>query len=78
IQEGHEGNERTTTTQKTLNGQPDGEPIITKEITDQKVDKIIEVGTGKVGHTEDVKERELPYNTITRVNPNLPSGTQRT
>ena len=77
IQDGQNGERTTTTTQPTLNGQPNGKPTVTSSITKEKQDQIIEVGIGKIGEHKDVQERELPFNTIERVNPELPQGERK-
>ena len=76
IQKGKDGTKRVTTTQPTLNGEPNGEATITSDIVNTPVTEIIEVGTGVVGTDSEETNRELPFNTIERVNSELPQGTR--
>ena len=76
IQKGITGERTITTVQPTFNGEPKGEPTITSAITKEKVDEIVEVGTGVVGTDVENKDRELPFNVIERVNTELPVGTR--
>ena len=77
LQEGQNGERTTVTSQPTFNGEPKGEPLVVTSITKQKVDEIIEVGTGVVDQTTNTEDRELPFNTIERVNPELPTGERK-
>ena len=76
IVNGIDGERTITTVQPTLNGEPNGEPTVTSTITKEKQDKVIEVGTGVVSQDIQETERELPFNTVERVNPELPQGTR--
>ena len=77
LQEGQNGERTTVTSQPTFNGEPKGEPLVVTSITKQKVDEIVEVGTGVVDQTTNTEDRELPFNTIERVNPELPTGERK-
>ena len=76
-QKGIKGIEHVVTTQPTLNGKPYGEPTVEKTITKEKQDEIIEIGTGIKDMTKDISERKIPFDTVTKINNDLPEGERR-
>lgn len=73
-QEGKDGTVKTTATQRVVDGTPDGDPVITEDVTDA-VEMIVRVGTKKV-ETDVVTEVEQPIPAPTRVvfDPTLTAG----
>lgn len=73
-------------TQKGINGQvhvtirqPECHqpPRVTRVVTRQKQDEIIDVGTGVKSMTTTTRDRAIPFDTVTRQNNDLPQGTHR-
>lgn len=73
-QEGKNGTVTTTATQRVVDGKPEGDPVITEEVTDP-VEMIVRVGTKKVA-TEVTSDITQPVAPTTRViyDPELPAG----
>ena len=74
IQKGVEGTRTIKTTQPTFNGEPKGEPTVETSITKQKVDEIIEVGTGIQNVRTETKTEPLKFKTDEIFDENLPEG----
>nr|RAV95479.1 hypothetical protein DBT46_07395 [Aerococcus mictus] len=77
IQSGITGRVEETTTTTYVNGRPQPNPQVTHRVLRDKRDEIVEVGTQDVRQDSQVKIKEIPYQTITRENPNLPKGERR-
>ncbi|AMB96396.1 hypothetical protein B6C83_02550 [Aerococcus urinae] len=77
IQSGITGRVEETTTTTYVNGRPQPNPEITSRVVRDKRDEIVEVGTQEVRKDSRVTVKEIPYQTITRENPNLPKGERR-
>lgn len=73
-QEGKDGSVTTTATQRIVDGKPDGDPVITEEVTNP-VEMIVRVGTKKVS-TDVVSEITQPITPPTRIvyDPELAAG----
>ena len=73
-QEGKDGSVTTTATQRIVDGKPDGDPVITEEVTDP-VEMIVRVGTKKVS-IDVVSEVTQPITPPTRIvyDPELAAG----
>ena len=73
-QEGKDGTVTTTATQKIVDGKPQGNPVITEDVTDP-VEMVVRVGTKKA-ETQVVTEVEQPIPAPTRVvfDPTLTAG----
>ncbi|MDK6375227.1 G5 domain-containing protein [Aerococcus mictus] len=77
IQSGITGRVEETTTTTYVNGRPQPNPEVTSRVLRDKRDEIVEVGTQEVRQESQVTVKEIPYQTITRKNPNLPKGQRR-
>ncbi len=77
IQSGITGRVEETTTTTYVNGRPQPNPEVTSRVLRDKRDEIVEVGTQEVRQESQVTVKEIPYQTITRENPNLPKGQRR-
>ncbi len=77
IQSGITGRVEETTTTTYVNGRPQPNPQVTRRVLRDKRDEIVEVGTQEIRQESQVKVKEIPYQTITRENPNLPKGQRR-
>ena len=77
IQSGITGRVEETTTTTYVNGRPQPNPEVTSRVLRDKRDEIVEVGTQEVRQDSQVTVKEIPYQTITRENPNLPKGQRR-
>ncbi|WP_195856693.1 G5 domain-containing protein, partial [Aerococcus tenax] len=77
IQSGITGRVEETTTTTYVNGRPQPNPQVTRRVLRDKRDEIVEVGTQEVRQESQVTVKEIPYQTITRENPNLPKGERR-
>ncbi|MCY3036324.1 G5 domain-containing protein [Aerococcus sp. Group 2] len=77
IQSGLTGRVEETTTTTYVNGRPQPNPEVTSRVLRDKRDEIVEVGTQEVRQDSQVTVKEIPYQTITRENPNLPKGERR-
>jgi len=78
IQEGQEGLKEVTYEQKIVNGQFDSSDPVSTEVMKEPVNKVVEVGTKDTTSTKtDVTEETIPFETVTRENPELPAGTEQ-
>ncbi|MCY3025336.1 G5 domain-containing protein [Aerococcus loyolae] len=77
IRSGLTGRVEETTTTTYVNGRPQPNPEVTSRVLRDKRDEIVEVGTQEVRKDSQVTVKEIPYQTITRENPNLPKGERR-
>ena len=78
IQEGQEGLKEVTYEQKIVNGQFDNSEPVATEVMKEPVNKVVEVGTKDTTSTEtDVTEEPIPFETVTRENPELSAGTEQ-
>ena len=57
--------------------EPHGEHQVSRVITRQKQDEIIDVGTGIKDMKQTTQDRAIPFDTVTRQNNDLPQGTHR-
>ena len=73
---GENGERTITTTTPLLDGEVNGDPIVTSNITKQKIDQVVTVGTGVVSEDKQVKTEEIDYGTEIRENKDLESGTR--
>ena len=75
--EGIVGKEKIITRQRTVNGEPEGEPVVTREVLQEPVNAQIRRGTMVV--TEKVEESfELtPFETVYEEDPNLTVGVEK-
>lgn len=73
-QEGKNGTVTTTASQRVVDGKPEGDPVITEEVTDP-VEMIVRVGTKKVA-TDVTSDITQPVTPQTRIiyDPELPAG----
>ena len=73
-QEGKNGTVTTTATQRVVDGKPEGDPVITEDVT-EPVEMIVRVGTKKVA-TDVTSDITQPVTPTTRViyDPELPAG----
>ena len=71
--------EKTVTIKRNItNSNPDGEPVISEEITKQPVDEVITVGTKQATATDKVEWKEpIPFGTTLRPNSDLAPGETR-
>ena len=76
-QKGINGQAHVTTRQQYVNNQPQGQPQVSRVITRQKQDEIIDVGTGIKDMKQTTQDRAIPFDTVTRQNNDLPQGTHR-
>ena len=74
--EGTNGIKGIKTTQKTVNGQPEGEPKVEETIT-EPVNRIISVGTGQPEDNKEVVEQAIPFEVEKRENPELKAGEEK-
>ena len=77
VQEGKVGNERTSITYETLNGEHTSVKDTQIVVTDEPQDRIVEIGSGVEGKNVTIVESVQPFEKITRENPDLPEGMQR-
>ena len=77
VQAGETGQNTITTKTPTLNGEPNGEPVVTEEVTKEPVKQIIERGTGVVDEDVKVVTEDIPFETEYRDNPDLPEGEEK-
>ncbi|WP_408059546.1 G5 domain-containing protein, partial [Streptococcus uberis] len=63
VETGSEGQIKVTTTTPTLNGVPNGEPVVTREVVAHAKAKVIRRGTGVVGQNVDVTYEIIPIPT---------------
>ena len=74
--EGTNGIRGIKTTQKTVNGQPEGEPKVEETIT-EPVNRVISVGTGQPEDNKEVVEQAIPFEVEKRENPELKAGEEK-
>ncbi len=77
-QQGENGIEVETSTQKIVDGKPSGEPTVTTERTKKPVNAKIRVGTKTEGKNTTESEVEVPFETELQFDDTLPAGTQET
>ncbi|WP_083431808.1 G5 domain-containing protein [Actinomyces urinae] len=77
-QKGELGTEVTTSTQKLVDGKPDGDPIVTTERTKEPVKQIIRVGTKTTGTKTSEYEVDVPFETEIIFDDTMEAGTQET
>lgn len=59
IQEGEVGRKETTTVTKFSDGEVEGEPLVTEDVTKEPIKEVIEVGTGAKKDVTDEEDEEL-------------------
>ena len=75
VTEGKPGKKIVTVTQKVTNSKPDGEAVVTEEITEEPVDQVIKVGTKPSEASSKVEwKASVPFEVETRPNPELKPG----
>ena len=77
IQEGKHGRMKVETIQNTFNGNPVGEPSVIKTVIEDKIDKIIEIGSGIADEVVITDTFEIPFETRYVNNDDLPKGEER-
>ncbi|OFT77149.1 hypothetical protein HMPREF3104_02990 [Corynebacterium sp. HMSC30G07] len=73
-QPGENGEEVITTTQKIVDGKPDGDPTITTERTKEPVKSIIRIGTMTEGTYELEEKLPIPFGTVIEYDSEIPAG----
>ncbi|WP_083290230.1 G5 domain-containing protein [Corynebacterium sp. HMSC05H05] len=73
-EEGVPGEQTITSTQKIVDGKPDGEPAINVEETKAPKKAKIRVGTKTTGENTELYKAETPYNVVVKYDPNMPAG----
>ncbi|OFR67028.1 hypothetical protein HMPREF2875_07710 [Corynebacterium sp. HMSC078H07] len=76
--QGENGTEVVTSTQKIVDGKPDGDPTVTTERTKEPVNAKIRVGTKTEGTYTTESEVAVPFETEIQFDDSLPAGTQET
>ncbi|QRP99097.1 G5 domain-containing protein [Corynebacterium sp. FDAARGOS 1242] len=77
-QQGENGIEVETSTQKIVDGEPSGEPTVTTERTKEPTNAVIRVGTKTEGTYTTESEVAVPFETEIQFDDSLPAGTQET
>ena len=77
IQEGKHGRMKVETIQNTFNGNPVGEPSVIKTVIEDKIDEIIEIGSGIADEVVITDTFEIPFETRYVNNDDLPKGEER-
>ena len=73
-QQGENGTEVVTSTQKIVDGKPSGDPEVTTERTKEPVKQIIRVGTKTTGTNTETVETEVPFGVKIELDPEMPAG----
>ncbi|OFT77089.1 hypothetical protein HMPREF3104_02995 [Corynebacterium sp. HMSC30G07] len=73
--QGELGTEVVTSTQKIVDGKPEGEPTVITERTKEPVAAEIRVGTKTTGETTKTVEAEVPFGVKVEFDLNMPAGT---
>ena len=73
-QQGENGTEVVTSTQKIVDGKPSGDPEVTTERTKEPVKQIIRVGTKTTGTNTETVETEVPFGVKIKLDPEMPAG----
>jgi len=74
-QYGRVGEDTVTSTQKLVDGQPSGDPVVETERTADPIKQIIRVGTKTTGTNTETFTTEAPYKVVVKYDPNMPAGT---
>ncbi|OFQ57728.1 cell surface protein, partial [Corynebacterium sp. HMSC074H12] len=77
-QQGELGTEVVTSTQKIVNGKPDGDPTVTTERTKEPVKQIIRVGTKSEGTHTSEYVKDVPFETSVIFDDTMEAGKQET
>ncbi|WP_083293825.1 G5 domain-containing protein [Corynebacterium sp. HMSC08A12] len=73
-QAGVTGVEVETSTQKIVDGKPEGDPEVKTERTKEPTKQIIRVGTKTTGTNTETFTTEAPYKVVVKYDPNMPAG----
>ena len=73
-QQGENGTEVVTSTQKIVDGKPSGDPEVTTERTKEPKNAVIRVGTKTTGTNTESFETEVPFKVVVKYDPNMPAG----
>lgn len=74
-QYGRVGEDTVTSTQKLVDGQPSGDPVVETTRTEEPIKQIIRVGTKTTGTNTETITTEAPYKVVVKYDPNMPAGT---
>ncbi|MDU1522781.1 MAG: G5 domain-containing protein, partial [Actinomyces sp.] len=77
-QKGELGTEVVTSTQKIVNGKPEGDPEVTTERTKEPTKQIIRVGTKTTGTKTSEYEVNVPFETVIQLDDTMDAGTRET
>ena len=76
--EGSPGVETITSTQKFRDGRPDGDPVISTEVTKEPKNAKVRIGTKTTGEVANSVETEIPFEVEVIFDPTLAPGEQKT
>lgn len=74
-QYGRVGEDTVTSTQKLVDGQPSGDPVVETTRTEEPIKQILRVGTKTTGTNTETITTEAPYKVVVKYDPNMPAGT---
>ena len=73
-EEGETGEITVTSTQKLVDGRPSGDPVVTEEVTKEKKDAVVRVGTMTEGEITNKYEVDVPYTVEIVYDDSIPAG----